>query len=410
VDELRRATGIPSITLSHLRHSFASYLLATLMLPIDVDAEAVPNSLRSVISPARFARVADRLLGRARLGAGAVHAVSQVMGHTNTGTTLRYYCHLMDLSLGIYCNRTSSLPKVDPAWLVNRLGVSADARRKAASRIVAPARILTLQGLHVRPSADELRQWTPNMPRRDADAKLLAAGFKRLSRPIARNIAAAVDAERTPASATVGDTPPPRRRQRAPETVYQVHWRAVVAVANAPIEEQRTSGQDADVDRWRSAAEWMVPRHWLKDGRLPAPATPQLCRYVDQHLLLSRPVRRREVIALREIVYRWRAGNSDIRLPRLTDAAAFVGLLAIMGFAEDEVDLSLTSLRARGMTSRDIHRFLGDRRSAPHLKGRSGWRGALVVKVRPKNLDQPILTAYATRLALLTLAIDTDNG
>lgn len=91
----------------HLRHSFVSYLLATLLLPRveRLPEMAVPRSLRSVISLERRDRVSDRLLGAERLGRAALHAVAQLVGHMPVTTTLKSYAHLLDLSLSIYTNR-----------------------------------------------------------------------------------------------------------------------------------------------------------------------------------------------------------------------------------------------------------------------------------------------------------------
>ncbi|MGN6375777.1 MAG: tyrosine-type recombinase/integrase, partial [Sphingomonas sp.] len=118
---LQAAAASEWINHHHLRHSFASYLLATLMLPQDDDHPAVPPRLASVVSPARFRRVADRLLGHQRLGAGSLHAVSQLMGHTGPGTTIRSYCHLLDLSLALYCGRPATLVPTDVSRLLEIL-------------------------------------------------------------------------------------------------------------------------------------------------------------------------------------------------------------------------------------------------------------------------------------------------
>jgi hypothetical protein len=79
-----------------------------------------------------------------------------------------------------------------------------------------------------------------------------------------------------------------------------------------------------------------------------------------------------------------------------------------MGFRRNEVRLSLTSRRAHGMSSDDVHKFLADRATAAQLAGRSGWRGSLVVQVRPSDTNQPILAARAARFALLMIARQAD--
>src|SRR5690606_35950181 len=140
----------------------------------------VPERLKAVISPDRFHRVADRLLGTGRLGGGAVHAVSQLLGHTGPMTTLRYYCHLLDLSLGFYSLRPSSLVPANDEWLLRAVAIGKDARRKALARkqVIAPELTL-IDSRHFRPTAALIVAHTPNMDRKLAEAHLLNAGAAR---------------------------------------------------------------------------------------------------------------------------------------------------------------------------------------------------------------------------------------
>lgn len=107
LDELlARVTGDPTVTFGSLRHSFASFLLATLLLP---DDDGVGISLKGLhddtVSMSRKLRVAPSLLGSGRLGQAALHAVSQLCGHAPVSTTLRNYVHLLDWTVGNYVSR-----------------------------------------------------------------------------------------------------------------------------------------------------------------------------------------------------------------------------------------------------------------------------------------------------------------
>jgi integrase len=93
------------IRFNHLRHSFVSYLLATLLLPSGIGPARVQKPLQSVVSPVRRKRVANRLLGDERLGQSALYAVSQIVGHAGVNMTLSTYAHLLDLSLNLFVLR-----------------------------------------------------------------------------------------------------------------------------------------------------------------------------------------------------------------------------------------------------------------------------------------------------------------
>jgi hypothetical protein len=193
---------------------------------------------------------------------------------------------------------------------------------------------------------------------------------------------------------------PVDRRDRS----YGVPWRAIEAAVMTPTLVSTDASSTAIVERWRTSAGRMLPKSIGIVTVLPT--SNELREMIDRRLHLSRNLHRAERIALDEVITRWQRGYADIRLPRLKDAQAFVSLLNVMGFARKEVELSLTSVHGRGMTSQDIHDFMTDRSIQPRLAGRSGWRGSLVVRFRPAGVARPILAAQACRMALLILAID----
>jgi integrase len=373
------AAGSERVGHTHLRHSFASFLLATLLLPQDVAQPAVPDRLRSVVSPKRFFRVADRLLGDQRLGAGALHAVSQLMGHTGPHTTLRHYCHLLDLSLALHCARPSAMGMASRGWVRDLLDVGSDAARKAKSRAALPIRSTAagVRPIAVRPCATAMLGGMPEVGLMIADSQLLGAGVKRLTRDLSRNLTAHMLEVEFPS-------------RRASAEMHFHHGNAYEAV-------ERPRGADGYRVPWRRL-------DMAQQGAQPAlPAAVEYARFVDQLLHLSRRPTRAEGEALGLVVERFRAGRHDIRLRRLRDAEAFVRLLGVMGLNVGEVRLSLTSGRGSGVASDQIHRFLGDRSAMPQLAGRGGWRGSMVVRLQPQGFDHPILAVKATRFALAAL-------
>lgn len=96
-----------------LRHTAATCLMATLLLPNDavlpVSAQ-IPDIIPALISPARRNRLAPRLLGTGRSGRSAAHAVARIMGHSDLVTLRSTYIHLMDWSLGMACCRPALQP------------------------------------------------------------------------------------------------------------------------------------------------------------------------------------------------------------------------------------------------------------------------------------------------------------
>lgn len=108
---LRQHCDAKDVVFHHLRHSFASYLLATLLLPSSLPADAIPEVFSEAISPDRKSQIQDRLLGAERLGQSALHAVSQLVGHAGVNMTTSTYAHLLDLSLWLFVSRDPLLSR-----------------------------------------------------------------------------------------------------------------------------------------------------------------------------------------------------------------------------------------------------------------------------------------------------------
>lgn len=112
---LAAATGDPEARLYDLRHSFASFILATLLLPEGRDARLASTVGPACISKARRDRLAHHLLGPNVQGRSVLYAVSFLMGHASPDWTLVYYLHLLDWSAAQYVARSAFDGLTQPA-------------------------------------------------------------------------------------------------------------------------------------------------------------------------------------------------------------------------------------------------------------------------------------------------------
>jgi integrase len=399
------AGGSDSITAGHLRHSFASFLLATLMLPRDVEQPGIPEDLTSVISLARLKRVADRLLGAERIGAGAVHAVSQLVGHTGPAMTLRWYCHLLDFVLGLYVSRPSVMRPIEQKWLLGRLGVGADAARKARSRNRADPLRGEPEPEHSRPSPAAMLGATPDVSEGMAHGALLAAAAVKRGRSMQREQWGA--AERSALHGADGtDRAWASRSLACPPNRRSLPWPSIMT---ALTDRQRSAASlvtdEATLRRWRLNAQPTI----VAIAKAWCPKRRDLIALVEDRLHIPRSLRRPEREALQTIRNRWLRGARDIRLKKLREARALVELLAKMGFAEGEVLLGVTGLRGAGLSSTHIHDFLAGKGPAMFLAGRGGWRGSLTVRLAPRGHLNSDSATEAARFAVLMMAIDADR-
>lgn len=136
VDALVRATGDEGMRFEHLRHSFATHLLACLLLPREgtylmpargFDPHSISNDRRD--------RVIARVSGSERPGRSALHIVSQLCGHGPVTTTLRWYAHMLDWSVGAFVNRRALQPRIGRrAALTIRMQTKKDYSGESLSR------------------------------------------------------------------------------------------------------------------------------------------------------------------------------------------------------------------------------------------------------------------------------------
>ena len=112
-EALVRSTGDEGMRFEHLRHAFATQLLACLLLPKEGSDLSIPAGLDDdSISEARRERIIARISGSARPGRSAMHIVSQLCGHGPVTTTLRWYSHMLDWSVGAFVNRRCLQPRI----------------------------------------------------------------------------------------------------------------------------------------------------------------------------------------------------------------------------------------------------------------------------------------------------------
>ena len=138
---LREVSGERQANFHMLRHSFGSYMLATLSLPFDLTDEAlVPRLDPHLVSHIRRRKIAGTLWGEGRLGQNAVHVTGSLLGHSGNRATLRSYMHLTDWLAGVYVARPCAqlgLPTTLVAALLGKTEISverADRRRAARAK------------------------------------------------------------------------------------------------------------------------------------------------------------------------------------------------------------------------------------------------------------------------------------
>lgn len=141
---LRRVTGDEFARYHHLRHSFASYLLASFLLPRDLRAlPRIDGFDEDTVSHRRRQLISDRLLGHGKLGRGAAHCVSTLCGHAQVETTLHSYGHLLDWLVGLYASRPDAQPNLSLTAGRNLTGQSSTeavvvALRRARDKATTP--------------------------------------------------------------------------------------------------------------------------------------------------------------------------------------------------------------------------------------------------------------------------------
>lgn len=348
-----------ALTVHHLRHSFASYMLATMSLPDDSSMIAVPQQLQSAVSLDRKVKLADRLLGPEKLGQHALHAVSALLGHIISTTTLRWYTHLLDLSLVHHVSR----PAVQAAFpLAQVLELTGQNSRKAPVMLPVQQRGRAEGYLRPRPSPSPLDGTTP---------QLWQVGNTRGRRT--RRV------ERVLSGPTSLKTrSKPRSVRPLPLDTSVSDWREILASLEGWCEH-------AHSESWRNAAEALLklrltngrPRH-ARDA-LKIMSSEKWTSLVDdiwqRHSKLTSVERR----ALFFAVEHWDNGRCGVRFSSRPLALAWRDLLKKFGFCEEQIHLSVSGQFTR-RSSAELHVLLAISNDLPGTAARRGRRGTIMVR------------------------------
>ncbi|MBY6014689.1 tyrosine-type recombinase/integrase [Qipengyuania gaetbuli] len=381
---LHQVTGT-ALTVHHLRHSFASYLLTTLLLPNDNRGVRVPAQLTNVISYSRRKLLADRLLGSQKLGQHAVHAVSEAMGHILSSTTLRSYSHLLDLSLCQYVSQPSveaTLPDQEVRLLTGQ--------NKPRAASFEPGKL-----------AESTTYLRPSYP---TDPLVTAPGTFQVSHVRGRHAS----------------------RIERPLRASKLRLKRVKAWAGKPV---TLAPQDPD---WRDIALGVSKRHrqlsnetWrasakaLKELRdkagnsrhaigLNILDSPKWLKLVDKHwrprLSLTKEQRR----ALFYAVEKWDYTRCGVRFTSRPMAVVWRELLLKLGFDASQIRISLTG-RFEHRASKALHQQLATSIDLPGTSARRGRRGSILIRFYDESTHSRHLKD-AGHFIILILAIREGYG
>lgn len=355
----------------HLRHSFVSYLLATMLLPDDWPDAPVPEQLRSVVSPARKKALAETLLGKEKLGQHSLHAVSATLGHIVSETTIRWYSHLLDLSVLHHVCR----PSVEPAMRRDQVriltGRRYDARSTTAATENAPRKTLTIPSytapvatsVDLGGSADlvKVSQWRGRRstkheipflvgrPREIKAPDLQPKDSTRFKHPDWRHIAPVLL----------------KSPHREAEQLFGAVFKSWGEAAGHVFALRRRSGKfrhELNVEALLQSRKWAdyVDTRWRPDRRLTS-------------------IERR---ALFHAIETWDAARSQVRFQSRPLAVAWRDLLISLGFKRDELEISLRGLRFRARPSGQLHAILANAGDLPGTAAMRGRRGSIRISFR----------------------------
>lgn len=356
-DILHRATGA-ALTAHHLRHSFASYVLATMLLPEGTSELAVPAPLRSAISVERKSRLTNRLLGPEKLGQHALHAVSALLGHIVSATTLRWYSHLLDLSLQHYVSRTAVQAAIPLPQVLGLTG------QRSAKR---PA----LQSCRPRESTRRYQRPIPSpIPLDGTNPKLwqVSTTRGRRTKRIERVLSGPLALE---------ERPKHRSAKQLQVEASGTDWREIAAAIHGYSDHSKS-------EQWRSSADALLtlrlkterPRHEIE--ALAVSRSGKWQSLVDQHWRPQVKLTALERRALFYAVTHWDGSRSGVRFQSRPLAQAWRDLLRRYGLLDDQVRLTISG-RFPQRSSTELHALLATSNDLPGTAARRGWRGTIMV-------------------------------
>lgn len=379
---LHRATGA-ALKDHHLRHSFGSYLAATLLLPDEVAGPAVPATLADVISPERKRRLADRLLGFEKLGQHALHATSALMGHIVTPTTLRWYTHLLDLSLMHHVSRPcaeAGLPRAEACALAGQ--------GRARAHLPSRCKSVEEKGRYRRPPLSLIAldgappdRWQVSQVRGHQAAR------------IERVLKGPITLEIRPKKRQGSERP---LRKRGPD------WREIVGALQADSTHELAK-------QWRAAAA-NLQTLTTKSGRtrhsadvLEVPNSRKWIAFLDEHWRHNRSLQAIERRALLYAVSHWDTARCCVRFRSRPLALAWRNLLQDLGFGDEMLRLSLSGNFA-DRSSAEIHEMLAQSNDLPGTAARRGWRGTITIAFEGDDEHRRQIRSVA-HFVVATLAI-----
>ncbi|WP_260508506.1 hypothetical protein [Sphingomicrobium aestuariivivum] len=378
IDQILQDSIAPTISFGHLRHCFGSYLLATMLLPRSNDDSLVPEELSPVISHDRQSKLEKALLGSEKLGQHGLHAVSQSMGHLPSSTTLKWYSHLLDLSLVQYTSRASEMvafPRNTAEQLLERprmRPVDCDRERARAPtkrrRQTYTRPKFTPERHHAKGEwvgisiADFGRSLQRKERRREIDRQV---DRRRLTRRSVKFLDGTVDDDWRDILAALTDDDD-RVSALYSSSKVQVWRKAYKEVLSLKKQSgaQRFSSSNVDIP---NSAKWVafVDGRWRRDLKLTAP--------------------KREVLF--DALKGWDDARSVVRFRSRPKAVLYRDLLVRdLGFEEGNIEIQLTGLRFAGRyTSETLHKILGKGSHLPGTAARRGSRGSIVIGLTGVN-------------------------
>lgn len=306
-----------------------------------------------------FALVNDRyaILTERRGVQHALHAVSALLGHHISATTLRWYTHLLDLSMMHYVSRSAAqaaLPRTQISLLTGRGKVAAPQMRDSPVPTAKGYRRPILSAIPLDGPPPELWQ--------------VVSGRGRATKRIERAL-------RGPTSLNLRPKPRPvsQVKQRDPGT----DWRHIVsALRDVP-------GTD-DHNQWRRAADELFDLP-MKSGRLRhdramlnVSRSRKWLELIDRHWSMQPTLTALERRALFYAVTHWDTARCGARFRSRPLALAWRDLLRRHSFSNTHIRLAVTGNFAF-RSSAQLHEVLATADDLPGTAAKRGARGTIMI-------------------------------
>lgn len=397
--EKSTTTTLRSVRYHHLRHSFGTYLLTTMLLPDDFRDAPIPTQLRSVISFSRKDRIVESVLGKQKLGQHSLHAISVLLGHIVPETTIRSYSHLLDLSILHYVSRRVAGPALSKRQL----------------------RQLTLRQSNVAPTILESNETELSQSRRPRSYRAPLASDAPLNEPAVvskvsdwrgRRVARR---ERYFASPEAGKIKVKRPREKKSDRLKYPDWRHIAAVLIPSIDPTKETAFPASIETWTQAASSIFDlrtvegkvRHERDLGVIQKSS--KLRNYVDSRWRADRQLTSLERRALFYAIEHWDRSRAQVRFESRPLAVAWRDLLIDIGFEKAELEITVVAAWFRKRSSHELHQMLPETDNLPGTARRRGKRGRIRIAFKGYGETARQVRA-AGHFVMLLLAIREGYG